>query len=58
MLRRFNAEGYIIAVHHGDAVHCWKKIENVLTKVVDNELGFSEIGIRNPETTKVISIVS
>lgn len=53
VLRRFNAEGYIIAVHHGDAVHCWKKIENVLTKVVDNELGFSEIGIRNPETTKV-----
>lgn len=54
MVRRFSSEGYILAIHYGDAVHCFKKIENVLSKVVDNELGFSEVGIRNPEATKVM----
>ena len=53
VVRRFNSDGYILAVHHGDPAHCWKKVENVLLKVVDQELGFSEIGIRNPEATKV-----
>nr|CAH0104528.1 unnamed protein product [Daphnia galeata] len=53
VVRRFNSEGYIIAIHHGDAAHSWKKVETVLSKVVDKELGFSEIGIRNPEATKV-----
>lgn len=57
VVRRFNSEGYVIAVHHGDTAHSWKKVENVLSKVVDNELGFSEIGIRNPEATKVFILI-
>ena len=54
MVRRFGTEGYVIAVHPGDSAHSWKKVHSVLKDVVDNELGFSEIGIRNPEATKVI----
>ena len=54
---RFNSDGYILAVHHGYSAHCWKKVENVLLKVVDKELGFSEIRIHNPEATKVNDLV-
>lgn len=53
VVRRFNSEGYIISINHSDPSYCWKKVETVLEKVVDHELGFSEIGIRYPESTKV-----
>lgn len=53
MIRRFGNEAYVIAIHPGDSAHAWKKVHNVLKNVVDNELGFSEIGIRKPEATNV-----
>lgn len=57
MVRRFDTEAYVIAVHPGDSAHSWKKVHSVLKDVVDNELGFSEIGIRNPEATKVYKYI-
>ncbi|CAG0893466.1 unnamed protein product [Darwinula stevensoni] len=45
-------DGKVIAIHPGDASHCWKKVDAVL-ELVDAELGFSHVGIRNPKNTKV-----
>lgn len=53
-MRRFESEGAeILAVHPGDPVHCWKKMVSVLKTVVDHELGFPDIGILQPDYTKV-----
>jgi len=49
--------GRVIMIKPGDPVSWWKKVEEVL-QVVDNDLGFAEIGIRKPEVTKVYFFVS
>jgi len=48
--------GRIVMVQPGDPRHMWKKVEEVLT-VVDRDLGFSEVGIRYPDKTKVFLYV-
>ena len=35
----------------------WKKVEDALT-IVDRDLGFSEVGIRYPEQTKVFLYIA
>jgi len=44
--------GYVICVKPGDHGSHWNKVKEVLS-VVDKDLGFSEVGIRWPEQTKV-----
>lgn len=58
IIRRLEgSDSYIISIHYGDSPHCWKKVNNILDEVVDKELGFSESGIRNPQSTKVVTTV-
>merc|ERR1719334_1959064 len=49
--------GRVLSVRPGDPKVWWKKVEEVL-KVVDRDLGFSEVGIRKPERTKVYMFVA
>ena len=42
----------MICVKPGDNPSHWRKAEEVLS-VVDSDLGFSEVGIRWPDRTKV-----
>merc|ERR1711874_573223 len=49
--------GRVVMVKPGDAKHMWKKVEEVLS-IVDHDLGFSEVGIRAPDATKVFLFVS
>jgi len=56
IVRRYSQKSYVVAIIHGDPAYCWNKVNNVLKNIVDNELGFSEIGIRKPETTKVNNV--
>jgi len=56
IIRRYNLGRYVIVIHPSDPAYCWNKVYSVLKNVVDNELGFSEIGIRNLDATKVIRL--
>jgi len=49
--------GRVLCVKPGDHLSHWKKVEEVLS-VVDSDLGFSEVGIRWPEKTKVFIFVA
>jgi len=49
--------GRVLCVKPGDHLSHWKKVEEVLS-VVDSDLGFSEVGIRWPEKTKVFMFVA
>jgi len=44
--------GYISLVVPSDCKAWWDRVAHLL-KIVDSELGFADIGIRNPESTKV-----
>jgi len=46
-----------VCVRPGDDPRWWRKVEEVLG-VVDRDLGFSEVGIRHPDRTKVYMFVS
>lgn len=50
-------DGRVIMIKPADAKIWWRKVEEVL-QVVDTDLGFSEIGIRKPEVSKVYFFVS
>eukprot|EP00092_Neocalanus_flemingeri_P089456 GFUD01113206.1.p1 GENE.GFUD01113206.1~~GFUD01113206.1.p1 ORF type:complete len:736 (+),score=212.28 GFUD01113206.1:43-2208(+) len=49
--------GRVLCVRPGDHGSHWKKVEEALS-VVDRDLGFSEVGIRWPEKTKVFLFVA
>jgi len=49
--------GRVIMVQPGDPKHMWNKVEDAL-RVVDSDLGFSEVGIRHPDQTKVFLYIS
>ncbi|XP_023335372.1 N-acetyltransferase ESCO2 [Eurytemora carolleeae] len=49
--------GRIVMIQPGDPKHMWRKVQDALT-VVDRDLGFSEVGIRYPEKTKVFLFIS
>jgi len=49
--------GRVLCVKPGDHASHWKKVEEVLS-IVDEDLGFSEIGIRYPDKTKVFLYVA
>lgn len=49
--------GRILMVQPGDPHYMWKKVEDALS-VVDRDLGFSEVGIRQPDKTKVFLYIS
>lgn len=49
--------GRMLMVQPGDPRHMWKKVEDALS-VVDRDLGFSEVGIRHPDKTKVFLYIS
>ena len=51
------AAGRVLCVRPGDHSSHWKKVEEALT-VVDRDLGFSEVGIRWPDKTKVFLFVA
>jgi len=51
------AAGRVLCVRPGDHVSHWKKVEEALS-VVDRDLGFSEVGIRWPDKTKVFLFVA
>ena len=51
------SSGRVLCVKPGDHLSHWKKVEEVLS-VVDSDLGFSEVGIRWPEKTKVFIFVA
>ena len=53
VIRRYSLGRYVIVIQPNDPAYCWNKVHSVLKNVVDNELGFSEIGIRNLDATKV-----
>ena len=46
------ADGRIVMVTPKDPPHAWRKVDNVLS-IVDGELGFVGIGVRNREQSKV-----
>jgi len=50
-------DGRVLCIRPGDDFRWWRKVEEALT-VVDRDLGFSEVGIRNPDCTKVFIYVS
>lgn len=45
-------DGRIVMVTPRDPGHAWKKVDNVL-KIVDAELGFVGVGVRNKTQSKV-----
>ena len=49
--------GRVLCVKPGDHASHWKKVEEVLS-VVDTDLGFSEVGIRWPDKTKVFMFIA
>ena len=49
--------GRVLCVKPGDHATHWRKVEEVLS-VVDTDLGFSEVGIRWPDKTKVFMYVA
>ena len=49
--------GRVICIKPGDHSTHWRKVEELLT-VVDRDLGFSEVGIRWPEKTKVFLYIA
>jgi len=51
------AAGRVVCVRPGDHSSHWKKVEEALT-VVDRDLGFSEVGIRWPDKTKVFLFIA
>lgn len=51
------AAGRVVCVRPGDHISHWKKVEEALS-VVDRDLGFSEVGIRWPDKTKVFMFVA
>jgi len=51
------AAGRVLCVRPGDHSSHWKKVEEALS-VVDRDLGFSEVGIRWPDKTKVFLFIA
>lgn len=49
--------GRVISIRPGDDARWWKKAEDVLG-IVDRDLGFSEVGIRAPDRTKIFLFVA
>lgn len=49
--------GSVLCVRPGDHSSHWRKVEEVLS-IVDRDLGFSEVGIRWPDKTKVYMFVA
>ena len=49
--------GRVICIKPGDHSTHWRKVEELLT-VVDHDLGFSEVGIRWPDKTKVFLYIA
>ena len=49
--------GRVLCIKPGDHSTHWRKVEDLLT-VVDRDLGFSEVGIRWPEKTKVFLYIA
>ena len=49
--------GRVLCVKPGDHATHWRKVEEVLA-VVDADLGFSEVGIRWPDKTKVFMYIA
>ena len=49
--------GRVLCVKPGDHASHWRKVEEVLS-VVDTDLGFSEVGIRWPDKTKVFMFIA
>jgi len=49
--------GRVVCVKPGDHATHWKKVTEILT-VVDTDLGFSEVGIRWPDKTKVFLFIA
>ena len=49
--------GRVLCVKPGDHATHWRKVDEVLS-VVDSDLGFSEVGIRWPDKTKVFMYVA
>merc|ERR1712113_314681 len=47
----------VISIRPGDDSRWWKKAEDVLG-IVDRDLGFSEVGIRAPDRTKVFLFIA
>ena len=47
----------MLCVKPGDHATHWRKVDEVLS-VVDSDLGFSEVGIRWPDKTKVFMYVA
>jgi len=49
--------GRVISIRPGDDARWWKKAEDVLG-IVDRDLGFSEVGIRAPDLTKIFLFIA
>merc|ERR1719312_728035 len=49
--------GRVISIRPGDDARWWKKAEDVLG-IVDRDLGFSEVGIRAPDRTKIFLFIA
>ena len=49
--------GRVVCIKPGDHSSHWRKVEDLLT-VVDRDLGFSEVGIRWPDKTKVFLYIA
>lgn len=49
--------GRVLCIKPGDHATHWRKVDEVLS-VVDSDLGFSEVGIRWPDKTKVFMYVA